>query len=478
MSRKPQISAIVYSEFDNTEGPKIVEQVPTGFLSGEIFDSIADFFITGRDICHKLITLTMKDCKYLSYPVCIEDPKYDRNAFFFNISFALAPDADTRPFEKVLAKLGSTLEQLELESEFLFRQHIQYHASRSGDGLEERERDTDNDAFALGFILKKIFFQLNDVGDCSVACDRANKINLKLLPVVPEPPAIHDHQVPVRIKDFDTERSDWDLTIQELVPFIDGVSFVKKVAQRTGVRYEVSLDLAKQAIQQLANARLVMMIDVFQFSNVYVPTEKIGELFQNTTLQNSCCSYVTISSSKPKPTFKLIFRLYCSLQRGVRLGAFCQKWELTLRNIDPRRFITFGLVNGIIRRIHKYPCIRALRPQKAEPKDDKDEPKMPKITPIRNDTVDESGMLGLRLRGTKGRKSVDYSDTPEDGVGDHTTVERGGEANVAYEDQEQKDEIQLDGTHSYDEICCHIGKSYVEVDSYVRAAPGCVVISR
>ena len=35
-----------------------------------------------------------------------------------------------------------------------------------------------------------------------------------------------------------------------------------------------------------------------------------------------------------------------------------------------------------------------------------------------------------------------------------------------------------DGAHSYDEICCALGKSYTDVDSDVRSDPHCVVLSR
>jgi len=439
--KRGQINAIIYSEFDNTLGPRIVEQVPTGFLSAEVFDSMSDFFIAGRDPCHKMTQLTLDGTLYLSYPVCIEDVKYYRNAFFFNVAFALTPTADdTTTYEQVLHKLACCLEVLELESEFLFKQR--------SDGLS-------ND---LGFILKKIFFQLNEANDCGVAANDANKINLKIMPTFTDPPVIFDHEVPVRIQDIDSLVSkEWDLTIQEVLPFVDGVSYVKRIAQRTTSRNAVEPELAKKCIQQLAYHRLVLMIDIFQFSNVYVPTKRIGELYTNTTLQQACCKYIMLQKDQTTPEISFVFRLYAKLQRGVRLSLFCQTWRLIAKNIDPRRFITFGVVNGLIRRVHKYPIVRPKR-------------------------------MGTHAWGTtEAASSVSMDPITEENrylIGwewDMVSTDK-SMRQTAYRDQGgtalPKNSIQFDGTHSYDEICCRIGKSYADLDADIRAAPECVVISR
>ena len=136
------IHAILYSEFDNVTGPKvgrccrlccplawlharfllaqIIHQTPEGFLSNELFDSVSDYIITGKQLCGKLITVNAPPYKIMSFPLCIEDDKYDRNALLFNVGFVFNEHADTGPFHFVLRKLGNTLLALELESGFLF----------------------------------------------------------------------------------------------------------------------------------------------------------------------------------------------------------------------------------------------------------------------------------------------------------------------------------------------------------------------
>jgi hypothetical protein len=84
---------------------------------------MSDYIITGKQLCGKLITVTASHYKIMSFPLCIEDDKYDRNAFLFNVGFVFDEHADTGPFQSVLRKLGTTILALELESGFLFNPH-------------------------------------------------------------------------------------------------------------------------------------------------------------------------------------------------------------------------------------------------------------------------------------------------------------------------------------------------------------------
>ncbi len=67
--------AIVYSEFDNTLGPTIRCQAPEGFLSQELFDSISDYVITGRQLYGRTVSVTASDLLVVGFPLCIENDK-------------------------------------------------------------------------------------------------------------------------------------------------------------------------------------------------------------------------------------------------------------------------------------------------------------------------------------------------------------------------------------------------------------------
>ena len=82
----------------------------------------------------------------------------------------------------------------------------------------------------------------------------ANTIDLKLFPRYPDPPPVYDYQVPVLIIDLvqimeheapmDTY---WDLTLQKIIPRIDGVAHVKMISDLA----DVSIELVRLAVQHL-----------------------------------------------------------------------------------------------------------------------------------------------------------------------------------------------------------------------------------
>ena len=202
MDSKPvkfPLEGMVYSEFDNEVGPKIVCQEPAGFLPQESFEAISNFFFTSKDLCHKVITLNAFHHRFMGYSIRLVDDKYGRSTLFFNICFVFPANTDLSAYQPILSKLGNILESLELEAEFLYK-------------ADSREK--------LPSLMKRMFASLNQQGECSVVANQANKINLKLFPKLEPPPLVKDYEVPVRIKDLDTlVKSSWDITIQRVKRF-------------------------------------------------------------------------------------------------------------------------------------------------------------------------------------------------------------------------------------------------------------------
>jgi len=82
-------------------------------------------------------------------------------------------------------------------------------------------------------------------------------------------------------------------------------------------------------------------------------------------MQRACVQSV----SKPDalvPTFEKLFALYSSLKPGVCIRDFCEDNNINALNIDERKFITFGLINGFIRRLHVYPLKLSRKSKKEE----------------------------------------------------------------------------------------------------------------
>jgi nitrogen permease regulator 2 len=228
--------------------------------------------------------------------------------------------------------------------------------------------------------------------------------------------------VPVLTCDVDQLVSDqWDLSIRRILPFIDGINFVKKLA----ILADMDIDIARDCIRQLASHKLVAIIDIFQFSNVYVATPDIRNLFSDRKMQRACLRYIAVSESK-LPPFREVFRLYCNLRRGERWSAKCQTHPLIVdRVIDPHRFIVFGRVNGLIRRVHRYP-------------------------------------VG-KIQSTKTVDSSSGNDN-KDGTLTH--------------DMRFHLEAMMDGTYSFDAISCELGFSYSQLESIMRSEIGCIIVHK
>lgn len=150
---------------------------------------------------------------------------------------------------------------------------------------------------------------------------------------------------------------EWDLALQQIVPFIDGVKYVKRISMEA----DVEIAIVKKCLRQLLYYGCITMIDIFLHSNIYATTAQITRLAKDTALQSECAHYITKSGvagpilGTPPPTSTQILALYCSVQPKWRMSDFCAEFAAVLAHIDVRRFITFGLIHGFLRRVHRYP---------------------------------------------------------------------------------------------------------------------------
>lgn len=85
-------------------------------------------------------------------PVLIEDPKYERNYFLFNVGLVLDAKlpVNSNPYVAIVEKLASVLKQMELESEFLYQQQQSPQTS------------------AVPVILRQLVTDLNQFQECHI----------------------------------------------------------------------------------------------------------------------------------------------------------------------------------------------------------------------------------------------------------------------------------------------------------------------
>eukprot|EP00003_Mantamonas_plastica_P003373 TRINITY_DN1268_c0_g3_i7.p2 TRINITY_DN1268_c0_g3~~TRINITY_DN1268_c0_g3_i7.p2 ORF type:complete len:191 (+),score=32.24 TRINITY_DN1268_c0_g3_i7:49-621(+) len=138
---KCEIRAVFYSEFDVDKGPQIVCQYPQNFLSDSKFDAVSEFVINNHpSIRNKLMTVTAVGYKIFGVPMCIENTKYNRNEYLFNVGFVFDEDADVEVYYRSTAvtyqhtATSPTLSlsfSLSLSSQGITLAHISHHSSHN-----------------------------------------------------------------------------------------------------------------------------------------------------------------------------------------------------------------------------------------------------------------------------------------------------------------------------------------------------------
>lgn len=214
-----------------------------------------------------------------------------------------------------------------------------------------------NAAFVqLTSLIDDVFAGLNDdSGSVQLKVDDANLLALRLFPTLSDDTTVLEHHVPVRIQPLEVLiNKHWDLTLLRIVPFINGIYHVKKIATEANV----NVGLVVRSLTLLVHYRLVKLVDIFQYSNVYMPTRHISRLYTNQALQRECVSSVTLTPRTPdtKPfAWQDVFRIYCAMRPPRTMRDMCLAQPLLGSSIDERKLVTFGVLHGLIRRIHACP---------------------------------------------------------------------------------------------------------------------------
>ncbi|XP_022101188.1 GATOR complex protein NPRL2-like isoform X2 [Acanthaster planci] len=326
-----KLECIFFSEFHPTAGHKITYQVPEEYVSRELFDTLHVYIITKPELQNRLITINALGHKIIGCPVSIQNVKYSRNALLFNLCFVCNASMDTAPYEPLVKKLANYLLTLELESGFL-----------SNEKSKER----------LPSILADLLSQLNSNGKCSIPINESNTIHLKIVPPTKDPPAVLEHHVPMFLTDKNAfDSSQWDLTSQQILPYIDGVNHVQRIATEA----DVDINLVKICLQNMLYYGVITIVPIFQYSNVYITQPDINRLVEDEALREECIKYVTRNEMASPATLRSIIHLYGSLRSDISVKDLCLRFDPRSLNIDERHLIQFGVIRGLIKRLHQYP---------------------------------------------------------------------------------------------------------------------------
>lgn len=266
-----------------------------------------------------------------------------------------------------------------------------------------------------------------------IPIDDSNTLNIKLFPTYPPPPPVAPHQVPLAIVRLEALTDpNWDLTVLRILPYINGVNSVKRIAHLA----EADYSLVRKAVAHLLYYGCVMLLDIFSFGASYAPTAEIGAFVRDHEAQDECRRYVVTGDTQPSSRLGLderrgldakkilaasidstcLVELYTSLRQGQSIRTWCIEHADIISVVDIRRFITFGVIKGFLYRIHKYAVVTSA-------------PSLPLVDP-------SEARIHRNSEGVEGKpQSGDKENIPTD----HAALAR-----------------FLDGTHCFDEICTQL----------------------
>ncbi|XP_077296427.1 GATOR complex protein NPRL2-like isoform X2 [Arctopsyche grandis] len=325
--REGPIRCIFLCEFHPIAGPKVSCQFPDEYISKEIFDAINVYIIPKPPLQRCLMTINALGHKIIGYPVRIENPRYERNAYMFNLCFVCDTWARTVQYEPVVKKLAEHLTTMEEENRFL--------------------SDAAVGGAKLPTILAHLLYDLNTHKTASIV-EGETMMHLKVVEVWQEVPLVRDHDVPVFLKPLEHE-SNWDLTTTQVLPYIDGYNHISKIASET----DVEITLVKSCIQNLVYYGVVSLVPILKYSNMYRGTPGLSRLFKDVNLQKECINYV--ASGTILPSIRDVLQIYCNLLQGSTLKSVCARFAPNVKCIDERKLIIFGLLHKLIKCLRKYP---------------------------------------------------------------------------------------------------------------------------
>jgi nitrogen permease regulator 2-like protein len=144
----------------------------------------------------------------------------------------------------------------------------------------------------------------------------------------------------------------WDLTTQQVLPYINGYYHISAVSAVA----DVETELVKSCIQNLVYYGVVKLLPLLKYNNFYSCTRNLLRLTKEPEFADMCRTYVSLKKTEvPRPKLQKILQFYSSMTHGRSLRSLCVRLCPRDNNIDERKLVTFGVENNLIRTINKYP---------------------------------------------------------------------------------------------------------------------------
>ena len=428
-----KIQAMLFAEFDNINGPVVAHQWPTDFI-GSLEEAkemglYGTYLIPHEALSGHICTWAHGQRTFLTYPVTYENPKYFRNQYRTNLIFVFEVGIDIKPYKNVIKRISQALQTLEKDCEWVSRQSrstVLSNGKNDKDTNAIPHTDSDSSTAVSSTTIKSeqmhmlrlfqlIVEGLNTRNQAVVKINPGCILAFKYFPQVPDPPKVNAWDVPMIVSlPCVVEMEAWDLALQMIVPLVDNRSTVASYASAL----DIPIERCCLAVRHLVYVGFVILVDVFQYSNLYTLVPDVFAQYCNSVSQTDkpdnvlSLKYVSRQSEDPISMSALI-RFYQGFAvdvsnnnhhdaqvgivgaRGLHLyrqpevpAPFkrvdvilksienqltirqsmtqerserkLQKWrsdwrEEVQRRLYPRHAIAYGILQGFLKRVHEIP---------------------------------------------------------------------------------------------------------------------------
>lgn len=245
------LKAIFYARFHPERGPSVIHQYPNGSVISSspetrplfTWSDISAYIIPPYDVCNQSLSICTNGVRVLGYPISLEDAKYERNRFTFNVCFVLSENEDLQPWDHVIRKTADFFSRLESEDGILQAEEDLAGLKWAGDPDYPK-----SDVGVIHTLLQDIMLNLNGYGEACVQIGALHILNLRLNSSKAESIKVQPWDVPVLIRALpDTDEWTWDLTLQRIHSHLNGINHVQRISELA----DVELRLVKRAIREL-----------------------------------------------------------------------------------------------------------------------------------------------------------------------------------------------------------------------------------
>lgn len=295
------------------------------------FDTVKNYIIPKSQLCNKLISVQIGKYKVMGYPVNIENTDYSRNSFNFNFCFVFDCNCDTTPYESAIERMGKMFRVLEeqlfvlskLDKEYIYFKNRSMFSPLTSSATSPGLATPNGNEVGVEFIFNpegtldhlntpghkktknislssiesliyQIYQDLNNYSECCIPIDLANSVDIKLFPIFPPPVNIKAQHVPIATVKLNLlVDSTWDPTMVKILPYINGINSIKRISELADSDYI----LTKQCIQHFMHYECIEILDIFQFTNIYAPTNFIGNFLKLQGMAEECQAYVAADST-------------------------------------------------------------------------------------------------------------------------------------------------------------------------------------